>query len=706
MAALCLAGVHGAHAQTALPEVAVQAPAEMPGDAPRPLPGGNVSSRVQLGALGDSKVLDSPFSVISYTAKTLEDTQARSVADLLSQVDPAVREEYGDGTSSDGLVIRGFPVSNNDISLNGLPGILGQFRVLPNFVERTEVLNGPSAALFGMTPSGSVGGMVNLISKRATDVPITALTTGFTSRALWNANADIARRFGTDNVWGIRVNAGLLQGDSAREHFSERSRTASVGLDFTDTRLRASIDVIHQSQYMRGVAGSLNFSALEGPPPAAMHGQRNVAPAWNWQDSRDDTLMAQVEYDVSERITVFGAAGQSRNASSALLGATPYLMADGSYAFQSVPVYWRQYTLAAQAGVKGWFDTGAVRHHWSFSASQLRRRGHAQFFVAALDGGGGVGHIGQQPDLPAPTPAPMDPLGSLDWRTRMSLPGYALMDTLSMAQDRVRLTLGLRRQLVRSDNQVGFPVLGMDEARYDHGVTSPVLALLVKPAEHVSLYANHVQGVSQGDTAPYGTTNRGEAFTPYRTRQWEAGVKLAMGDVVGTLGVFQITRPAGFIDPETNTFVVNSAQRHRGVELNVMGALNRHVRLLGGATVMQARMVGARGTPWDGKRTVGAARRQFTLTGEWDLPAMQGLTLVTRAVHTGSVYADPANLTRVPGWTVVDLGLRYATEWVGTPVTLRATVENAFDKRYWKQGQLAATLGMPRRVALSSTFAF
>ena len=121
----------------------------------------------------------------SYTAQTLEDTQTRSVLETLARVDPSVRLEYGDGASADALMVRGFPVANDELSLNGLPGITSQFRVSPEFVERAEVLKGPAVLLNGMSPGGAVGGAVNLVSKRAGDEPLTRINTGFSSDSLW-----------------------------------------------------------------------------------------------------------------------------------------------------------------------------------------------------------------------------------------------------------------------------------------------------------------------------------------------------------------------------------------------------------------------------------------------------------------------------------------------------------------------------------------
>ena len=707
-AALVIAAWGSARAQDGvLPDVQVNAAAELPGDLPQPFPDpdGQVARGAHLGVLGKTDVMDAPFSVTSFTASTIRNSQARSVSEVIGQLDPSVREEYGDGTSLDSMMIRGFPVENDEMSLNGLPGILGQFRVSPEFVERAEVLKGPALLLNGMSPDGAVGGSVNVVSKRAGDVPLTSLNIGFASNSLWGFNADIGRRFGVDNAFGIRVNAGMRQGDLARDYVTDRARNASVGLDFTSTRLRASLDLIHQTETVYGAAGSVDLSRLGKSAPPALDGHRNFAQPWNYQDAEDSTVMGRVEFDLTEHLTVFGAIGHSRNVSTAVVSDEPYLDPAGNFAFAAMPVRWRQRTTSSQLGLKGRVDTGPVRHDWSITASGLRRESSAVFDVGGLSGAAGYSNMYDMIVLPNPVSV-TDPMGPLVWNARTSLPGYALADTMSFADGKLLLTLGMRHQRVKSDSVTGYPLIGVVPTHYDQSVNSPMVAVVFKPTDQFSVYANHMQGLSMGDTAPYGTTNQGQVFAPYRTRQTEAGVKLDLGRFGGSVSVFQITKPYASIDPTTLTYGVFGEQRHRGLELNVFGEVTKGVRLLGGATFINATVHDSASPTAQNTRPVGVARRQIALQGEWDLPAVQGLTLTARGTNSSSVYADTTNLVRVPGWTVYDLGLRYAMKAGGTPVTLRAGLKNVSDKRYWRQGRYAASLGMPRTVALSSTFEF
>ena len=113
---------------------------------PAPYAGGQVATGGQLGILGNRGVMNSPFNITSYTAKTIEDQQARTVADVV-QNDPSVRNTWGDGGYSNQFFIRGFPVGASEIAINGLYGVVPYQLAGTAFVERVEILKGPSAFL-------------------------------------------------------------------------------------------------------------------------------------------------------------------------------------------------------------------------------------------------------------------------------------------------------------------------------------------------------------------------------------------------------------------------------------------------------------------------------------------------------------------------------------------------------------------------------
>jgi iron complex outermembrane receptor protein len=90
----------------------------------------------------------------------------------------------------------------------------------------------------------------------------------------------------------------------------------------------------------------------------------------------------------------------------------------------------------------------------------------------------------------------------------------------------------------------------------------------------------------------------------------------------------------------------------------------------------------------------------------WDLPHAKGLALDCNLMETGSAPFDAANSRRVPSWTRLDLGARYA---LGRekPLTIRAQVENVSNNQFWISvfsGGLAPSGPRVVNVSISKSF--
>ncbi|MDE1918645.1 MAG: TonB-dependent receptor [Sphingomonadales bacterium] len=78
-----------------------------------------------------------------------------------------------------------------------------------------------------------------------------------------------------------------------------------------------------------------------------------------------------------------------------------------------------------------------------------------------------------------------------------------------------------------------------------------------------------------------------------------------------------------------------------------------------------------------------------------------------RAVRTKKRPTRGTNLQRVPGWTHVDLGLRYVAVAAKHPITFRVSVENIANTRYWASAFGGYLLqGTPRTIKSSLTFEY
>ena len=164
------------------------------GPPPPAYPGGVVGSGSRLGLLGNRNLFDQPFSATSYTETLIRNQQARNVQDVVNN-DPSVRTNVPAFSGILGFFVRGFPVFAQDMAFNGLFGVADNFNPAIEPIERVEVLRGPSTLLSGVPPFGNIGGLINLIPKRALDEPLTRVTLGYGSDAQVYKAIDVSRRW-------------------------------------------------------------------------------------------------------------------------------------------------------------------------------------------------------------------------------------------------------------------------------------------------------------------------------------------------------------------------------------------------------------------------------------------------------------------------------------------------------------------------------
>lgn len=127
--------------------------------------GGQVAEGGSLGILGKQDSLETPYNFTNYTELLIEDQQAESVGDVLLN-DPAVRVARGFGNFQQVYLVRGLPVYSDDMSYNGLYGLLPRQYLSSEFIQRVQVFRGANAFLNGAAPGGSgLGGAINVLPK-------------------------------------------------------------------------------------------------------------------------------------------------------------------------------------------------------------------------------------------------------------------------------------------------------------------------------------------------------------------------------------------------------------------------------------------------------------------------------------------------------------------------------------------------------------
>ncbi len=674
-----------------------------------PAAGGQVARGGRVGLLGNLDMMDTPFSTTSYTEKLARDQQARGIGDVL-QNDPTVRVTKGFGNFQELYVIRGFPVYSDDMSYNGLYGVLPRQFVAAELIERVEVFRGASAFLNGAAPGGTgVGGAFNLTPKRANG-PLTRLTAGVSGADEIYAAADLARRFGDQDEWGARLNVAGRGGEASVEDQTNTLRVVGLNLDRRGERARFSADLGWQDHRIDAPRPSVTPGAAIPEAPSA---DRNFAQRWTYTDEEQLFGAVRGEVDITDSVTAWAAFGGRQGEEDNSL-ANPRADAAGAirgYRFDNI----RKDTVwSGDVGLRADLTTGPVGHRLVASASQIQSKSR-NAWAGSNFAGYSFGTLTDPILSPAPAIASVSgDLSDPKVTERVKNTSVAVADRLSFLDGRLLATVGVRYQEIETKSYAYAD--GAFGSGYASEAATPAFALVYKPGDRVSLYANYAEALTPGRVAPAvingaAVANAGEVLSPFRAEQAEVGAKYDAGTFGGTLSVFRTTLPSAFFDPATRVYSDGGEQENRGVELTVYGEPIDGLRLIGGATWLDAEVKRSLTAANEGKSAIGVPDVQTNLNVEWDVPGLSGLTLEGRVVHTSAQAANAANTLELDAWTRFDAGVRYAFEAGGRPLTVRARVENVADEDQWVAvggypGSNYLTLGAPRTLSLSISAEF
>ena len=444
-------------------------------------------------------------------------------------------------------------------------------------------------------------------------------------------------------------------------------------------------------------------------PPAA---DGNFAQPWTYTDERQLFGVVRGEYEVSDNVSAWAAIG-ARDGEEANVLSNPTAAPDGTtsgYRFDNAR---RDTIVSADAGVRIDFSAAGADHRLVASAASLQSKSRNAY--AFSDFAGFAGDL-YNPVAVTP-PVPDFFIGGLladpNVTERVRTNSVAVADMAEFLDGRLIAIVGARYQQIETssyDYNSGAFISG-----YDGDAVTPALGLVYKPSDRISIYGNYAEALIPGETAPalsggVPVVNAGEVLAPFRGEQVEVGAKYDSGNFGGTLSLFRATLPSAFVDAG-NVFAANGEQRNQGVELSVFGEPAEGLRLLGGATWLDAELTETAGGAMDGFDPIGVPEFQANVNLEWDVPAVAGLTLEGRAVHTGTQWANAANTVELDSWTRFDLGARYALEAAGRPLVLRARVQNVADEDHWVStggypGANYLVLGGPRSLILSASVDF
>ena len=264
-------------------------------------------------------------------------------------------------------------------------------------------------------------------------------------------------------------------------------------------------------------------------------------------------------------------------------------------------------------------------------------------------------------------------------------------------------------------------LIGIDDANittvfpspgYRESELTPTVSLIFKPAEFITTYVSYIEALERGGAAAEefngaAVTNAGQVFKPLISEQIEVGAKASLGGILFTTALFQIDKALQYYDisdPTRPTYVQDGRQVHRGIELTAFGKLTEHLAVIGGATLLDAKIKEQAQTPaLEGKRPTLVSDTLAKLHLEYELPIYPALTFTGGINYTSDQFGDALNTDRLPAYTLVDVGARYVRGIGNSQLTLRFDTYNLTDERYWANNGYVSD---PRTLSVSANISF
>jgi len=650
-----------------------------------------VAMEGNVGVLGNKPAEDVPFAIKSYNAALILNQQPQTLGQVLEN-DPSVRTGYGFGNAAETFVIRGLALAGDDIGFDGLYGITPRQLIAPELYESVQVLNGATAFLNGAAPGGSgIGGSVNLIPKRAGRDPLNRITANYTSAAHLGGSFDVSRRFGANDSWGVRINGAIRRGDVAIDDEYRSAHLLGGAVSYDGGPLRVSLDLAFQEMRVNRLRPKLTVPATITVVPDVPRADANYGQPYQFTELRDMYGQFRAEYDLSDAVMAYAAFG-ARDGSEDGFYSTLTLTdaATGSATVSGSLIPRTDNNEAAQLGLRGTLTTGGITHELNAGGSinWLVNRNAYEFYAISPE----LNNIYAPIVVAQPSTVTFRGGNMADpfpiSRTRL-MSAFA-SDTLGLWDDRVLATAGVRLQEIETKSYSN--VTQAQTSAYKKDAVTPVFGLVVKPAPGLSLYANRIEALVQGATAPavsgaLPVSNAGEILPPIKSTQYEVGGKVAMERFSGGLSLFQIDRATTILVPEaggtTLRFGPFGIQRNRGVELTLTGEFTEGLRVIGGGSILDAKLRRTAGGLNEGNQAVGVPDYLINFDVEWDVPVIPALTLTGRVVHTGEQPSNLGNTLHLPSWTRLNVGARYIAVVGEKAVTVRFGIDNVANKRYW-----------------------
>jgi iron complex outermembrane receptor protein len=696
------------------------------------------SAVVGVGAFRDQKPTDVPLTNSVITRDVMDAQGATSVMDAVRNTAGVTRTQLG-ASFYDNLAVRGIAMENR--SSYRLDGSLPLVALVPIPVEdkeRVEVLKGASSMYYGMVPPA---GIVSFEMKRAGPKPVTSFSASANQWGAYTVAADIGRRFGEDDRFGLRVNA--LDGKDAPglHNYDGKRSLLSAAFDFRATdNLSFKVDLEHYSKKATEQP-AIQLIGTATVLPAAPNNRTNPAGEWAQTDAKADNGLIRMDWGFTDNWNLTMEYGEVRATRDRLF--TQFAFNDISGYTTGVGRVFGNFNNGAyykndngRIDLTGRLETGPVAHEitvgWTRNTRIQDTRGTLvqSWGCATISASCSVTsskNVAQNLYNPIDVPLQVQTAPNGPQVTSIIDEGLYAVDRIILSQN-WHVMLGLRR----TDYDSGQTDPVITTPRYKTTQNSPNVSVIYKVTPDASLYASRLKGLESGAIVGQTFSNSGALLPAAETTQNELGGKIQLaGGTLFQVAYFDIRRaqttsepappgssaPPGTPNAAPSTWQIqtqNGEVQFRGLEFAASGELTKNLGLVASAMFMDPQItrdstLGASNV--QGKIPGNTAKQTASVFAEYRFDGVPGLAVNGALYYTGERPVANTNNVFLPGVTTLSLGARYKTRLGSVPTVFQVNVDNATDKSYWSAADTTSanplvSYALPRTIRLSATFDF
>lgn len=628
----------------------------------------------------DIPIIETPQSISVVTAEQMQAQGSENVMQAMRYTPGAFTGQVGHSNRYDYVVLRGFvDRSIDNVYLDGLKmmgddSTYSSFQVDPYFLNRVDVIRGPASVLYGRN---SPGGIIAEDSKKPLFESFNEVQGTFGTNNKYGVAFDTTGAIDVNKTFAYRVTGMVEGGDSMTDYARERrfviapSVTAKIGED-TTLVVQAYIQRepeggTHNGMPAEGMLFPHNGQYVsrhffDGEPGLEKFERNQHMIGYQLEHKFDENWTARQNFrfinsDVDiDQVYQIGWSGPT-TISRYYFGGEEFLNA-----------------VAVDNQIQGKFTTGPLDH--------------------VLVGGFDFQHRHVKNDWNYGSVADLDVFNPVygndglilgttgNLLAKRQLDQYGLYVQDQIALDHWRLSLGLRQDFV--DTSID-DVLAATKTTDSRQKLTKRAGLLYAFDNGISPYVSYAESFIPS----LRTDALGQPLKPTEAVQYEAGIKYQPPGTnsIFTAALFRIDQEnvaVRDLTPPGTIYRAVGTVRSQGLELEANTQLTDNFRLMASYTFTDAEYTKS----IDGNKGHTPAQIPKHMASAWgdywfDSGLLRNLGIGAGVRYVGGIWADTDNTRKVPGYTLVDMSVRYGLDEVGLPGgTLRLNVNNLFDKDY------------------------